>query len=1128
MEEGQSGAPINQINQGEVMTRIEKLGKLSLTILENFVGKTLGENFIQELKSGYDQYETLIKALSRTENRFIEEYTNKDLSTALFIDLSQKDRPTLQSAIKEFYNHPTDQSLPKAIETILLGDLKNITKTEAENAIRTYISILKEELAILDPQFRENIRVLADLSGEKSQKEMVDILRRVEHLITKENTYTDTNSPLPESIKSTQKPISKVITRNDKTFGYLLSIIRDDEQLEQRYISLSAQIIHKVGTRPENWPVNLIPTAFQVIDENFEIFKNEDQELNSIEDCLAQFPRFVLIGEPGSGKTTTILKFRLDLAKKAINNDDERIPLIIRLSEWPDSIKEFTEFVDHEIKIQGLSAMHYGELFLLLDGLNEMNEISYENNFNSLENWLKKNHNIPVIVTCRERSYLHRRKLSIPSIMARPLDEIRIRKFLYAYLGESEGNKLYESLSINTKKNKSPRDLIRLASNPYLLAIITYIYSRNGSLPQNRGQLFQLFIKTLMAREEKNLTTKGITSQQLMVALRKLGYAMQEKQTSTTMPTAWAKKQIPQGLDFNTILFLGIQSSILKTSKDDQMVNFSHQLILEYFAAEELLSCPTETWNKALTPVQYFRDERLQGSWDEVFFMLAGITITEDFVDKLSSIDPVLTFDCLAFTSTNIWENSELPAKLFKKTISLIESRNSNIRNAAIDKIVALGNVPLEYLLPLLNDKNSKIIRRTTIRIIRELKPDKNEALLNELNKCLNDKNSWVRKDAKEALQELYPETYAPFFEDYQSMQLEPKTEDANRKDLLLEMMQELKHKPTKVLAKNSPKKNKNQPQISNLHSGTKKHQQPSSSSLPTTRIKRNQYTDEVVNKSIDRHSSTILNNLSLNKPPSIESIITNKDSSNYHLIFSALESQNLENKISAINAVGRLQIIEAHSQLILLAEDSNPKIRKAIAASLGEFKQKDNADTLANLVNDTDINVQIFAAKSLIQLGKLNGYDVLKKAMETDDPKVQIQVIVALRYIGNKQAVKYIKSAYSNSNNEVRREAIHSLGVIKDIDSLDFLIEALKDTSRQVRSRAAEALGKIASPIAVDPLLDLLRNSTPAQGSQAAQALGKIGDARALKPLQDIYPTKNRNIQKYIYRAIIELESTR
>ena len=152
----------------------KKLGKLSLTLLEHFVKSNLGEDFVKELRGTYDLRELLKDALSKVEQRFLKEFPDKDLSRAMFVDLSQQDRPELTQAIEQFYQHPSDPGFQEVLQKTLLGEFSSLGEERVEKAVGFYLKLLIEELAMLDDDFRSKVSFLIDFRRETQEKSRKD------------------------------------------------------------------------------------------------------------------------------------------------------------------------------------------------------------------------------------------------------------------------------------------------------------------------------------------------------------------------------------------------------------------------------------------------------------------------------------------------------------------------------------------------------------------------------------------------------------------------------------------------------------------------------------------------------------------------------------------------------------------------------------------------------------------------------------------------------------------------------------------------------------------------------------------------------------------------------------------
>ena len=158
----------------------EKLGKLSIAILENFVEDKLGKKFVDELRAPTDRAIAVATALEQTENRFKKEFDDKELVRAIFDDLPA-DKKILGAAVGKFYDHPTDPDFQQSLEQILMGAFKNISRERINKAVDFYLEMLTEELALADETFRENARALSDLR-------VVQILKRVEQHLANQSS----------------------------------------------------------------------------------------------------------------------------------------------------------------------------------------------------------------------------------------------------------------------------------------------------------------------------------------------------------------------------------------------------------------------------------------------------------------------------------------------------------------------------------------------------------------------------------------------------------------------------------------------------------------------------------------------------------------------------------------------------------------------------------------------------------------------------------------------------------------------------------------------------------------------------------------------------------------------------
>ncbi len=95
--------------------------------------------------------------------------------------------------------------------------------------------------------------------------------------------------------------------------------------------------------------------------------------------------------------------------------------------------------------------------------------------------------------------------------------------------------------------------------------------------------------------------------------------------------------------------------------------------------------------------------------------------------------------------------------------------------------------------------------------------------------------------------------------------------------------------------------------------------------------------------------------------------------------ILSSTESD--ETKVRACGAISLLQHKEAWQAVSARAKDKTPRVRQAVAATLGRLNMKESYPTIAELINDKELIVKVEALKS----AGLSGSDFFKAALLKD-----------------------------------------------------------------------------------------------------------------------------------------------
>ena len=274
---------------------------------------------------------------------------------------------------------------------------------------------------------------------------------------------------------------------------------------------------------------------------------------------LQTIRRAVLLGDPGSGKTTTLYRLAADLIDAALLDSTAPVPLMVRLGLWTDVAEPFPDFLRRTVAELGdyvEMLLQNGRSALLLDGINEIPSDQQAAKYRQVRDFLAQQPHLMAWVSCREQDYPPDRDLGLDRMTVAPLDAVRVQEFVGNYLnplpdfGSTAAADLFWQLAGEAaqetytrfeqdvkeklpdaderfaafwladtlprgvtwgykdypwknwlKQRAHPASLLLLATNPYMLFMLLDVYQTYRQLPANRGQLFDQFVETLLVRE---------------------------------------------------------------------------------------------------------------------------------------------------------------------------------------------------------------------------------------------------------------------------------------------------------------------------------------------------------------------------------------------------------------------------------------------------------------------------------------------------------------------------------------------------------------------------------------------------------------------------------------------------
>lgn len=286
--------------------------------------------------------------------------------------------------------------------------------------------------------------------------------------------------------------------------------------------------------------------------------KGANEQFETIAEAFAAADgQLLLLGEPGAGKTTSLIAFAREAVACRLEDREKPLPIIGRLADWarlkPTQLLTWLSanigvnpgIINRELRQAGV--------LMLLDGLDEIGPARFggdtsipteltDKRISFMEALQKELENNQAIVTCRAADYeaLGRKIALRGAVVLRPLDDIQLENYL------SDSSYLWKAVS----NDKRLREIVR---TPLILSLLTFAYRAAGDQAEQLcdpaaapGELRERIFRTYVERrfEHERLRAKTQLPFSIEQCYQHLGRAALDNQ-DFECPTRWGLENRP-------------------------------------------------------------------------------------------------------------------------------------------------------------------------------------------------------------------------------------------------------------------------------------------------------------------------------------------------------------------------------------------------------------------------------------------------------------------------------------------------------------------------------------------------------------------------------------------------------
>jgi HEAT repeat protein len=423
--------------------------------------------------------------------------------------------------------------------------------------------------------------------------------------------------------------------------------------------------------------------------------------------------QLILLGDPGSGKTITLLQKLRDAAIERILDHTAPLPFYANISTWNNKIydnfidwlKECCLFLPDNLDI--VKSIDAGTSLLLLDGLDELpfrrkrggSEEQYDQRELFLNSIPRNSH---LVITCRKSAY--------KSIIDKPS---KFRTCELVSLTDTQIRAYLRDQTTVLKAFEADAELTTIMRNPMLLSFLAFTFeemppqeqkrfNEYKNFPEIRDAIFGNYIKNRLNHEKVNASSYiAYTLDDIIRIFGYLGIVSLIRSQSTSLVENDFTEVFDAGENDDIIEFGILLNIISRNDLSDELKGyyFVHPHIRDYLAYQEAVSI--------LADGSPSEEMRLNAA--ETLGILSDGRATDVLINTLKDISPLVQQKAVSALSNLLDPRAILPISEY------LESTDTFIAPIGISSIFTIDDIyhieQVEMVIELSNQLNANFPR---------------------------------------------------------------------------------------------------------------------------------------------------------------------------------------------------------------------------------------------------------------------------------------------------------------------------------------------------------------------------------------------------------------------------------